>query len=148
MLKFYLKVLKIFYFTQQLFILVIFGIKIAAMEDVHPCLPPSTLPPPYTHTHTHNTNYDQDFKVIIFYLIVKRKLRWAILPGDRSCYHFSLLWSLFVRPSVNIFKQLLLWSRWANFAQISYGASLGWGNEKLLKWSRSVDQDGRHAHIW
>ena len=31
---------------------------------------------------------------------------------------------------------------------ISYGASLGWGNEKLLKWSRSVDQDGRHAHIW
>ena len=26
--------------------------------------------------------------------------------------------------------------------------SLGWGNEKLLKWSQSVDQDGRHAHIW
>ena len=73
----------------------------------------------------------------------------------------ELLWSLFVRhpsvrpcvrpsvrPSVNIFKRLLLWNRWANFAQISYGASLGWGNEKLLKWSRSVDQDGRHAHIW
>ena len=39
-----------------------------------------------------------------------------------------------VRPSVNIFKQLLLWNRWANFAQISYGASLGWGNKKLLKW--------------
>ena len=55
----------------------------------------------------------------------------------------ELLWSLFVRPSVNIFKRLLLWSHWANFAQISYGASLGWGNEKLLKWSRSVDQDGR-----
>ena len=53
-----------------------------------------------------------------------------------------------VRPSVNIFKRLLLYNRWANFAQISYGASLGWGNEKLLKWSRSVDQDGRHAHIW
>ena len=52
-----------------------------------------------------------------------------------------------VRPSVNIFKRLLLWSRWANFAQISYEASLGWGNERLLKWSRSVNQDGRHAHM-
>ena len=65
----------------------------------------------------------------------------------------ELLWSLLVprvsvRLSVNIFKRLLLWSRWANFAQISYGASLGWGNKKLLKWSLSVDQDGRHAHIW
>ena len=36
----------------------------------------------------------------------------------------------------------------ANFAQISYGASLGWGNERLLKWSRFIDQDGRHAHKW
>ena len=50
----------------------------------------------------------------------------------------ELLWSLFVRrpsvcPSVNIFKQLLLWSRWANFAQISYGASLGWGEGKIAK---------------
>ena len=69
----------------------------------------------------------------------------------------ELLWSLFVRrpsvcpsirPSVNIFKRLLWWSPWANFAQISYRASLGRGNEKLLKWSRSIDQDGRHAHIW
>ena len=59
------------------------------------------------------------------------------------CDHFSSV----VRPSVNIFKRLLLWNRWANFAQISYGASLGWGNKKLLKWSRSVDQDGRHAHM-
>ena len=37
-----------------------------------------------------------------------------------------------VHPSINIFKQLLFWSCWANFAQISYGASLGWGNERLL----------------
>ena len=44
------------------------------------------------------------------------------------CDHFSS-----VRPSVNIFKWLLLWSRWANFAQFSYGASLGWGNEKIAK---------------
>ena len=54
----------------------------------------------------------------------------------------------FVSASVNIFKRLLLWSRWANFAQISYRASLGRGNERLLKWSRSVDLDGRHVHIW
>ena len=50
--------------------------------------------------------------------------------------------------NVQNFKQLLLSSLWANVAQISYGAFLGWGNEKLLKWSRSVDQDGSHAHIW
>ena len=50
--------------------------------------------------------------------------------------------------NVQNFKQILLWSLWANFAQISYGASLGWGNERLLKWLRLVDQDGRHAHIW
>ena len=50
--------------------------------------------------------------------------------------------------SVQNFKQLLFRSPWANFAQISYGASLGRGNKRLLKWSRFVDQDGRHAHIW
>ena len=36
----------------------------------------------------------------------------------------------------------------ANLAQISYGDSLGWGNESLFKWSWSHDQDGCHAHIW
>ena len=25
---------------------------------------------------------------------------------------------------------------------------MGWGNESLFKWSRSLDQDGRHAHIY
>ena len=49
---------------------------------------------------------------------------------------------------VKSFKRLLLRSLWANFVQISYGATLGWGNKRLLKLSRSVDQDGRHAHIW
>ena len=55
---------------------------------------------------------------------------------------------LSVRPSVNIFKHLLLWNHWANWTQISYGDSLGWGNESLFKWFQSHDQDGRHAHIW
>ena len=49
---------------------------------------------------------------------------------------------------VKSFKRLLLRSLWANFVQISYGATLVWGNKRLLKLSRSVDQDGRHAHIW
>ena len=53
-----------------------------------------------------------------------------------------------VCPSVNIFKHLLLWNHWANWTQISYGDSLGWGNESLFKSSWSRDQDGRHAHIW
>ena len=53
------------------------------------------------------------------------------------------------RPSsVNIFKHLLLWNHWGNWAQILYGDSLGRGNESLFKWSWSHDQDGRHAHIW
>ena len=52
------------------------------------------------------------------------------------------------RPSVNIFKHLLLWNHWANWTQISYGDSLGWGNKRLFKCSWSHDQDGRHAHIW
>ena len=52
------------------------------------------------------------------------------------------------RPSVNIFKHPLLWNHWANWTQISYGDSLGWGNESLFKCSWSHDQDGRHAQIW
>ena len=37
----------------------------------------------------------------------------------------------------------------SNFIRILLrGYSLGRGNESLLKWSWSHDQDGRHAHIW
>ena len=49
---------------------------------------------------------------------------------------------------VENFKGLLLWSFWANFAQISYVASLGLENKRLLKFSCSLDQDGCHALIW
>ena len=56
--------------------------------------------------------------------------------------------SVVCRPSVNIFKHLLLWNHWANWTQISYGDSLGYGNESLFNWFWSHDQDGRHAHIW
>ena len=54
----------------------------------------------------------------------------------------------FVWEKYQNFKRLLLWSLWASFAQISYGASLGLVNERLLKWSGFVDQDGHHSHIW
>ena len=36
----------------------------------------------------------------------------------------------------------------ANWTQISYGDSLGRGNENLFKWFWSHDQGDRHAHIW
>ena len=39
-------------------------------------------------------------------------------------------------------------NRSANQSQILCGASFGRGNESLYKWSRSHDQDGRHANIW
>ena len=55
---------------------------------------------------------------------------------------------VYVCVYVNIFKQLLLRNHWANQIQISYGASMGWWNESLFNWSRSHDQDGRHAYIW
>ena len=68
----------------------------------------------------------------------------------------GLLWSLTVRrPSVRlsvrpftICKHLLLLNHWANFNQISCGASLGHGTKILLKKIWSHDQDGRHDHIW
>ena len=59
---------------------------------------------------------------------------------------FCFLMHLYGKNIQN-FKRLLLWSLWANCAQISYGASLGWGNVRLLKWLRFIDQDGRHALI-
>ena len=52
------------------------------------------------------------------------------------------------RKIVENFKGLLLWSHWAKFARISYWAFLGWGNERLLKWSQFINQDSRHSHIW
>ena len=52
---------------------------------------------------------------------------WAIVITFRASVR------PYVRPSVNIFKRLPLWNRWANFSQISYGASLGWGELKIAK---------------
>ena len=64
---------------------------------------------------------------------------------------FSQWWAYRIgRPHacvyVNIFKHLLLRSHWADWSQISYGASLGWGNESLFKWSK-IFWDKPHT-IW
>ena len=55
-----------------------------------------------------------------------------------------------VSPSVvvNNFKHLFLRKRWADQSQILCGASLGRGNDILFAASGSLDQDGRHGHIW
>ena len=53
-----------------------------------------------------------------------------------------------VRPSSTLFKYLLLRNHWVDWSQISYGVSMGWGNESLFKRSWSHDQDGHHAQIF
>ena len=52
-----------------------------------------------------------------------------------------------VRPSFTMLKDLLR-NRLANQSQILCGAFLGRGNDILFAASGSLDQDGRHAHIW
>ena len=69
------------------------------------------------------------------------KVKFASLCICMSPIHLN-------RKIVENFKGLLLWSHRAKFAQIPYWAFLGRGNERLLKWSRFIDQDCRHAHIW
>ena len=70
--------------------------------------------------------------------------------GELIVYPYSgvRVASLLSSSSSTMFKHLLLRNRFANQSQILCGASLGRGNESLYKWSRSHDQDGRHAHIW
>ena len=81
--------------------------------------------------------------VLPFLAHLSRRLR-----GELLVYQWLRCPSSFRRPSVNIFKHLLLWNHWGNWTQISYGDSLGWGNQRLFKCSWSHDQDGHHAHIW
>ena len=52
-------------------------------------------------------------------------------------------------PGLHVYDHLFQSSSSLNQSQISCGVSLGRGKgkESLYKWSRSHDQDGRHAHI-
>ena len=47
---------------------------------------------------------------------------------------------------IQYFKLLFLNNHGADWSQC--GASSGWRNESLFKWSKSHDQDGHHVHIW
>ena len=57
---------------------------------------------------------------------------------------YGFVWEKMLRFSNDFFSG----ASWANVVQISFGASLGQGNERLLKWLWSIDQDGQHAHTW
>ena len=49
---------------------------------------------------------------------------------------------------VQKFKPNFLSNYWAILNQILYESFQVQGNENLLTWCWSHDQDGRHAHIW
>ena len=85
---------------------------------------------------------------ILLNLCMLGNFSWFLAHLSRRLRGELLVYQWLCRRSVNIFKHLLLWNHWANWTQISYGDSLGWGNESLFKWSWSHDQDGHHAHIW
>ena len=73
------------------------------------------------------------FLLAIFSSLEPKAQCWAYRIGKplpSVCVYVCVLY-------VNIFKHLLLWNHWADWSQISYGASLGRGNESLFKWSRS-----------
>ena len=80
-------------------------------------------------------------KDYIDWIIVLMKKIWpqgVVCPCPGAIYLYM----------TTIFKHLLHCNRLANQRQILCGASLRRGNESIYKWSRSHDQDGRHAHIW
>ena len=97
---------------------------------------------------TVDRDLNQCKKVVPLLAHLSRRLRGELLVYQWLRRPSSVRPSSVRRPSVNIFKHLLLWNHWANWTQISYGDSLGWGNESLFKCSWSHDQDGHHAHIW
>ena len=58
----------------------------------------------------------------------------------------SLLPYAFVWQKCSEFQMTFPLGSLGQCAQISFEASLGQVTEKLLKWLRSIDRDGRHAH--
>ena len=60
----------------------------------------------------------------------------------------SFFWPLSKVTQILPVSHLLLWSCWANWSELSYGASIGWRNNDSFKQLGSHDQDGRHACMW
>ena len=59
------------------------------------------------------------------------------------------MWVLKVKVMyVQKFKPDFLNNYWAILNQILYESYQVQGNENVLTWCWSHDQDGRHAHIW
>ena len=54
------------------------------------------------------------------------------------------------RGYIHIYDNYFIFSEpaWPIKAKFHMKPPLGSGNTRLCKWSRSHDQDGRHAHIW
>ena len=78
-----------------------------------------------------------------------RTLTFDIYTARSRLLPYAFAWALYIyMEKMVIIINNLLWSFWANVAQISCGASMGQGNERLLKWSWSIDQGGCHTHIW
>ena len=141
-------------------------VSVSLLHYVTPCLVTSTdqgvwtVSSCFVTNETNETDHQWELLLVCFicFILFQSILEYSLyilivtsvsVTEKKTCPKKTcVVFVQYMHLSVKIFKRLLLWSRWANFAQISYGASLGWGNEKLLKWSQSVDQDGRHVHIW
>ena len=73
---------------------------------------------------------------------------WQIFNSPEPLAHWWAYSIVMGRRPSTIFKDFLLHNRWANRSQISYRASMGWGNESLFAGSESNVQNGRHTQIW
>ena len=62
--------------------------------------------------------------------------------------YFVVEWKVWKNDDVKSFRWSSVSIKFSVEGHISYGASVGWGNESLFAGSESHDQAGLHAHIW
>ena len=108
-----------------------------AFQNYYEAWPLLPLPPPHAYSYAWLTRTPKlwcgRFLVIVLILahLSRRLIWWAHRVGRPSVVRRR-------RPSSStLFKHLLLRNHWANQSQISYWASMGWGNETdLVTWPR------------